>query len=72
VGAAAAYQERITRLRAGTGYIVQPLGIKLLHNETVFDDTVVDTLWGGSERDWFFYEPSQDQPQDKLLAEVNR
>jgi PKD repeat protein len=70
--AAGGYQDRAARLRGGTGTIVQPLGVKLTHNQTVFDDTVVDRLWGGSEMDWFFYDPTRDQALDKLASEINR
>jgi Ca2+-binding RTX toxin-like protein len=70
--AAGGYQDRVARLRAGTGSLVQPLGIKLAQNQTVFDDTVVDKLWGGSEMDWFFYDPTRDQALDKLASEINR
>ena len=67
--AAAAYQDRITRLRSGNGSNVQPLGIKLAHNETVFNDPVADTLWGGSELDWFFLDLTRDQVKDKVTSE---
>lgn len=52
-GSSRGYLDRVTNLRAGVG----PGGMIRLQvagaGRTVFDDGDIDTLWGGSDRDWF-------------------
>jgi Ca2+-binding RTX toxin-like protein len=67
--AAGGYQNRIARLRTGTGSSTAPLGIRLVVNQTIFDDGVADTIWGDSDLDWFFSEVKRDKVKDKVTSE---
>ncbi len=52
---------RIASLRDGTGSVVQPLGVSLQKDATVFDDGEVDAVFGQGNVDWVFGEPGGGQ-----------
>jgi hypothetical protein len=60
---------RMADLRAGAGPFLQPLGVKLVQNQTVLSDADVDTLFGGGDLDWFFADLGTDRLKDRLNSE---
>jgi len=50
---------RMANLQNGTGQFVQPLGISLIQNQTVFEDGSVDALFGGGDVNWLFDAPAK-------------
>lgn len=61
--------QRMADLRSGAGPFLQPLGVKLVQNQTVLNDTEVDTLFGGADLDWFFADLAKDKLKDRLSSE---
>jgi Ca2+-binding RTX toxin-like protein len=61
---------RSTELRAGSGNLLQGTGVRLVANETVFDDGDVDTLMGGGDSDWFLFDTSRDKVKDKTSSDL--
>ena len=45
------------------------LNVFLQYDETVLDDDDVDEVFGGSDSDWFLYDPRLDDPADKSASE---
>jgi Ca2+-binding RTX toxin-like protein len=64
------YAQRVANLRNAGGPVLGDSGIKLQRGETVFDDTEVDTLLGGADLDWLFFDPTRDRAWDKLGSEA--
>ena len=64
------YTERVNNLRAGTGQVLNGMGVKLKASgsgRTVFDDDSKDTLQGDGGRDWFFADlDGQNGDDDKV------
>src|SRR5262249_37709886 len=52
---------RIASLREGSGSFVQPLGVSLQQDSTVFDDGAVDAVFGVGNADWVFGEAAGGQ-----------
>jgi len=50
------YSARTANLASGSGPFVQPLGVSLQQDVTVFSDNAVDTLLGGGDLNWLFSE----------------
>jgi len=61
---------RSANLRSGSGFLLQAAGVHLAANETVFNDSDVDTLMGRADADWFFFDTSRDKLKDKASADV--
>lgn len=61
------YETRVANIRDGLG---ETDGNSLSAGVTVFDDGVVDGLFGGGDRDWFFnFDSANDKTWDKYSAE---
>ena len=60
----------MNNLRHGSGPILQPLGVKLAQNQTVFDDAEVDLLFGGADQDWYFANRAQDNLRGRARNEA--
>ncbi|WP_164103950.1 S8 family serine peptidase [Candidatus Laterigemmans baculatus] len=55
------YSERVTRLRTGLPHPTGATPLRLLTDETVFDDETADQLTGAGGEDWFFHSLGQDR-----------
>jgi ELWxxDGT repeat protein len=56
--------QRIQNLRTGGGEHLQQLDVKLVQNETLFDDGGTDTLFGDGDLDWFLLDRNKDKVKD--------
>jgi RHS repeat-associated protein len=64
------YNDRVANLREGVGPVLAHTGTKLKKGITVFDDSDVDELYGGTELDWLLFDVARDRARDKKSAEV--
>jgi Ca2+-binding RTX toxin-like protein len=60
---------RSQNIQTGKGSFLQGTGIHLTLNETMFNDSDVDTLMGGADLDWFLVNPKQDKLKDKSAVD---
>ena len=61
---------RAANLRSGSGPVLSAGGIMLVRNQTVFDDSGVDSLMGGGDADWFLYDAKKDKLKDKGAGDL--
>ena len=63
------YPDRVSNIRTGAGPILGGTGFMLVKGVTVFDDGEFDKLTGSSGRDWFFFDPGEDDVTGKKAFE---
>jgi hypothetical protein len=63
------YADRVDNIRTGSGPFLGGTGYMLAKGVTVFDDGEFDRLTGSSGLDWFFFDPDEDDANDKRKFE---
>jgi ELWxxDGT repeat protein len=62
---------RSAAVRNGSSLLLASLGVRLRPNETVFEDSDVDALFGGADLDWFLNDRAKDKIKDRHRLEVS-
>jgi ELWxxDGT repeat protein len=68
---AASVVHRSAAVRNGSSLLLASLGVRLKPNETVFEDSDVDALFGGADLDWFLNDRAKDKIKDRHRLELS-